>query len=233
MIDDFSTKVTGAGLTYSGSTTIYDSASSQVLYLGPLPGNAQWNDVGGGILGGTREVTMENYLGSGSVVAQATGTGNFAFSNPVLGQMDLQLDYAFNSDFDTEGIQFLDFVLGGDPTSSQNTQVGLMLASGTDGNGDRVEATQTYATGTLAQGVNVFDLTELSNWNNLVLADITEFSLVLDTTVFGEDIVLSDLQFNNQDASVPEPSTLLIASCFLGVGAGRRYRKRRKKLPSA
>ena len=187
------------------------------------PGNNNVTDNGlGGVLGGTRSLTLNNGAGAVAVLQVVSTNPNFSphlsFGGPAgAGSQDLTIAYSPG---------------GADFTNVTSIDFSIDLATGTIANAT-FSINGIDVSGTVNNGLNTISI-PIADFVGLTLNNITSISLTLNGTGPGLDYDVSGIVATQAavggggGAPVPEPSSALLCLGFAVTAEVTRRRRRRK-----
>lgn len=233
-IDTFETPTAADSLDFGTGSGFYNADESIVVWFSGGSGDpVSWSTTDAGIIGSARSVTLDNVVGSGGIFAGAAtqpGMGvplgffqaDFATTN----QASVSINYSFAAeDFVAAGIEFFDFFIDGDLTALAGLQLSLSVSDSAVNTSSKIFS---FAAGDLSPDqVNNVNVSSLLSGGPADASDITAVSLTFIPSNLAEDFVFASMQFNSQDITVPEPSSL---AAFIPIAVGVAISRKRRKV---
>lgn len=138
----------------------------------------------------------------------------------------MSLNYSFAAeDFVAAGIEFFDFFIDGDLTALDGLALELSVSDSSMNTSSDIFS---FTAGDLIPNqVNNVNVSSLLSGGLADASDITAVSLSFIPASLAEDFVFASVQFNSQDITVPEPSSL---AAFIPIAVGVAISRRRRKV---
>jgi len=219
VLDDFSTALSGTGLTFSTTNSANKRLWSTVI-IAPST-TATWSDSGAGILGGTRcvEATNANGIQNSTIAINGGVNGNLNVNSPGLNYMcGVCLVYNFALINVLTHHVFLFDVVAMDAAARQNLTATLTIkdSSGT-------AAVKTLLMNNVVVGRNKFEISNATNWSQLNKQDVVFAELSFATSQNAVDYVIDGIAFSTN----PEPSTFVVIAIGFAAVAGVHWNRQR------